>query len=114
MKKYILVTILFLLLSGCASTRNDGDIYNTLNNYEIVYVDDKMTKTSKLALQQINNNEEISKISIELFRQHENDLKSIIFANKKKRDIQNLLNEKTTTFNYNPKKTNKNAILKVE
>lgn len=112
--KNIILLFCILVVSGCASTRNDGDIYNTLNNYEIVYFENKITKTSKLALQQINNNKSISNVSVDLFRQHENDLKSIIFANEKKKNIQSLLDKKNIKFSYDPKKENKNAILKVE
>lgn len=106
--------ILLIMISGCASTQKTNQNYNSIENYEIVFVDNKMTKTSKLALKQINSNEEFSNINIELFRNHKEDLKSIIYANMKKKDIQNILNEKKLNFKYNPTQDNKNAILKVE
>lgn len=110
----LLIMFIAIFMTGCASISENNTNYNTLDNYEIVFVDDKMAKTSKLALKQINNNDLIYKIQIELFRQHENDLKSMMTANIKKKEIESLLDKKELNFKYNPKETNHNAILKAE
>lgn len=114
MKNLFLYTLL-LVISGCATTDKDNNVnYNTLSNYEIVYLDSKITKTSKMALNQINNNNELLNIEIFLFRQDKDDLKSIMKANKKKKELSEILSEKDVGFIYDPKKETKNAILKVQ
>lgn len=114
MKKYITLLI-SLFLIGCASTNNvDSVNYNSLDNYEIVYMEKNLTKTSELALKQINSTEGFTSVTVFIYRQSDDDLKSIMVANKKKKHIEKLLFNKNVTFIYDPKKTDKNAILKVE
>lgn len=110
----VFIIILAFFLNGCASVSSNSNNYNSLDNYEIVFVDDKITKTSELALKQINNNNSIYKINIEIFRTNDNDLKSIMSANNNKKIIDTLLTKKDIKFKYTPKIKNKNIILKVE
>lgn len=111
--KLILIVILNLFIVGCATTQDDTHLYNTLQNYEIVFVDSKITKTSELALKQINADDTILNVKIFLYRQDKSDIKSILLANEKKVIISSFLRNKSVNFIYDPKIDNKNGLLKV-
>lgn len=112
MKTYIIL-IFSLLLTACASTSYDNELYNTINNYEVVFVNGKITKTSEMALKQIKNTETIKKIEVTMFRSDQDDLKSLMKANSKKKEVSDLLNNKDVVYIYNPKKESKDFFLKV-
>lgn len=113
--KLFITTICVIFLSGCAQNVSEkSENYNNLSNYEIVFVENKIAKTSKLALKQINNEMTINDLIVTLYRQDKNDLKSIMKANSKKKEIASFLLKKEVVFVYNPKKENKNAILSVK
>jgi hypothetical protein len=112
--KLIVIVVLNLFIIGCAMTQDDTHLYNTLQNYEIVFVDSKITKTSELALKQINSDDSILNVKIFLYRQDKSDIKSILLANEKKVIISSFLRNKSVNFIYDPKIDNKNGLLKVE
>ena len=107
-----LVIILNLFVFGCANQQDHTYLYNTLENYEIVFVDSKKTKTSELALKQINADVSVEDIEVFLYRQDKSDIKSILIANEKKIVISSFLKNKSVNFIYNPKIDNKNGLLK--
>lgn len=113
--KLFITAICLALLSGCAQNRNkESEDYNNLSNYEIVFVEKKIAKTSRLALKQINNEVNVDNLEVTLYRQDANDLKSIMKANSKKKEIALFLFKKDVVFFYDPKQENKNAILSVK